>query len=187
MCLLAICKLKWFMTGDWKMTASQFQNSLWCRTKGNISQSFVFLSSSEIAFHEWYIWWQLNLDQAVPPLLCRPIFVCTGAQFWRLSHPLSLSLLPPCLPPASDWINTQTDAKHMLPAPSSSLLHSALLAEHRGGAFSCRRLVFAYSETDVNLASALSVRLVGYSAFPLDAPEFPLRDTRYKLDLIVNN
>lgn len=75
----------------------------------------------------------------------------------------------------------------MLPAPSSSLLHSALLAEHRGGAFSSRRLVFEYSETDVNLASALSVRLVGYSAFALDAPEFPLRDTKYKLDLIVNN
>jgi hypothetical protein len=75
----------------------------------------------------------------------------------------------------------------MLPAPSSSLLHSALLAEHRGGAFSCRRLVFAYTETDVNLASALSVPLVYYYHFPLDAPEFPLRDTKYNLDLIVNN
>jgi len=71
----------------------------------------------------------------------------------------------------------------MLPAPSSSLLHSALLAEHRGGAFSCRRLVSTYTETDVNLASALSVRLVDYSPFPLDAPELPLRDTKYKLGL----
>jgi len=75
----------------------------------------------------------------------------------------------------------------MLPAPSSSLLHSALLAEHRGGAFPCRHLLFAYSETDVNLASSVSVRLADYSAFPLIAPEFPLRDTKYKFEIIVNN
>ena len=75
----------------------------------------------------------------------------------------------------------------MLPTPSSSLLHSALLAENRGGAFPCRRLLFAYSETDVNLASSVSVRLADYSAFPLIAPEFPLRDTKHMLELNVNN
>jgi hypothetical protein len=70
----------------------------------------------------------------------------------------------------------------MLPAPSASLLHSALLAEHRGGAFACR-LVFMYTETDVNLASSISVRLVDYLAFPFDAPEFVLGDTKHVLEL----
>lgn len=178
------------MTADWKMTASQFQNSFWCRTKGNISQSsvfFPFLFSSEMAFHEWHIWWQLNLDQALPPssaALSLSVLEPNSGVFpipypCRCFHPVFLQHLTgsihkptrsTCFPPR----------RHLFFTPR-------YLLKHRGGAFSCRRLVFAYSETDVNLASALSVRLVDYSAFPLDAPEFSLRDTKYKLDLVVNN
>jgi len=129
-----------------------------------------FLSSSEIAFHEWHIWWQLNLDQAIPSssaALTLSVLEPNSGVFpipypCRCFHPVFLQHLTgsihkptrsTCFPPR----------RHLFFTPR-------YLLKHRGGAFSCRRLVFAYSETDVNLASALSVRLFCFPTRRLRIP-----------------
>jgi hypothetical protein len=114
------------MTTDRKMIASQFQNTFWCRTKGNISQSslfFFFLSSSEIAFHEWHIWWQLNLDQAIPSPL--PPYLCLCWSPILASFPSLIPDAPSTLSSSSLWLDQYTnrsEAHACRPVVISSLL-----------------------------------------------------------------
>ena len=181
-CLLFVTGTdSWLPIGKWQRAS--FRRVFDVGLKETFLSHPFFLSSSEIGFHEWHIWWQLNLDQAVPPS----------------SAALSLSVLEP------------NSGVFPIPYPCRCFLQHLTGSIHKPTRSTCfppRRHLFFTPRYLLSTEAAPSLVVVFYSRIvrptstsplqyqydcpiillsPHIAPEFPLRDAKYKLQINVNN
>lgn len=161
----------WLPIGKWQRSSFRILFDVGLKETFLNHSFFFFSSSSEIAFHEWHIWWQLNLDQAVSPSCA------TLSLYWSpilASFPSLIPVAASTLSSSSIWLDQYTnrrEAHASLPVFISSSLRTSCWAPRRRLLLSssCIRVYWDRRQHRLCIISAIS-RLF---CFPTRHPRIP--------------